>query len=115
MGRFRKKLSKKRTGLRPNWDNHNAETCINYISDCENTELILLRQEIQIQNECDYCSESEKCSKFGQYRKEFKKIGFWTFNKNVRVWEIFDPDWSVKTVFLMKPVKFNYDNKTFYI
>lgn len=117
MGRFQKKLSKKRTGLRPNWDNHNAETCcyINYISDCENTELILLRQEIQIQNECDYCNESEKCSKFGQYRKEFKKIDFWTINKNVRVWEIFDPDWSVKTVFLMKPVKSNYDNITFYI
>ena len=100
MGRFRKKLSKKRNGLRPNWDNHNAETCcINYISDCENTELILLRQETQIQNECDYCNESEKCSKFGQYRKEFKKIGFWTFNKNVRVWKIFDPDWSVKNSF----------------
>ena len=106
MGRFRKKLSKKRTGLRPNWDNHNAETCcINYFSDRKNTELILLRQEIQVQNECDYCNECEKCDKFTKYRKELKKMGFWTFNKNVRVWEVFDPNWSVKNrVFSMKPV-----------
>ena len=93
-----KKLSKKRTGLRPNWGNHNAETCwcINYFSDRENTKLILLRQEIQIQNKCDYCNECEKCDKFTNYRNEFKKMGFWTFNKNVRIWKIFDPDWSVK-------------------
>ena len=107
MGSLGKKLSKKRTGLRPNWDNHNAETCccIDYISDCQNTELILLRQEIQIQNECDYCNECEKCNKSVQYGKEFKKMGFWTFIKNVRGWEIFDPDWSVKnSFFLMKPV-----------
>ena len=73
-----KKLSKKGTGLRPNWDNHNAETCccINYFSDRQNTELFLPRQEIQIQNECDYCNECEKCGKFTNYRKEFLKNGF---------------------------------------
>ena len=67
---WERNYQKKRTGLRPNWDNHNSETCycINYFSDRENTELILLRQEIQIQNECDYCNE---CEKFTKYRKEF--------------------------------------------
>ena len=107
MASLGKKLSKKSTGLRPNWDNDNAETCccINYFSDRENTELILLRQEIQIQNKCVYCNECEKCDKFTKYRKEFLKMGFWTFNKNVRIWEVFDPDWSVKNrVSSMKPV-----------
>ena len=75
---LKQKISKKRTGLRPNWDNHNAETCccINYLSDRENAELILFRQEIQIQNECDYCNGCEKCNKFTEYRKEFLKNGF---------------------------------------
>ena len=72
MASLGKKLSKKRTDLRPNWDNDNAETCccINYFSDRENTKLILLRQEIQIQNECVYCNECEKWYKF---TKKFKK------------------------------------------
>ena len=41
---LKQKLAKKRTGLRPNSDEHYAEKCsiINYFSDRENTELILL-------------------------------------------------------------------------
>ena len=72
MASLGKKLSKKRTGLRPNWDNDNAETCccINYFSDSENTKLILLRQEIQIQNEYVYCNELLNTG------KKFKK---WVF------------------------------------
>ena len=36
--------------------------------------------------------------------KNFKKWVF-GFNKNVRVWEVFNPDWSVKNrAFSMKPV-----------
>ena len=95
---LKQKIIKKRTGLRPNWDDHNAETCaiMNYFSDRENTELILLRQEIQIQNDCDYCNDCEKCDKFQEYRKEFKKMGFWTFNKHARTWNVYDPDWSAR-------------------
>ena len=25
-----------------------------------------------------------------------KKKGFWTFNKNVRVWNVYDPDWLLR-------------------
>ena len=101
------KLSKKRTGLRPNWDEHDAAKylIINYFSDRENTELILLRQEIEIENGCFYCSNCEKCKKLKEYKEEFKKMGFWTLNKHVRTWNVFDPDWSTKNrVFSMKPL-----------
>ena len=104
---LKQKLAKKRTGLRPNWDKHYAEKCsiINYFSDRENTELILLRQEFQVENSCICCGECEKCKKYQEYKSEFKKMGFWTFNKHVRTWNIFDPDWSVKNrVFSMKPL-----------
>ena len=98
---LKQKLAKRRTGLRPNWDEHHAEKCstINYFSDRENTELILLRQEIQIENSCINCGEFEKCKKFQEYRNEFRKMGFWTFNKHVRTWDVFDPDWSTKNRF----------------
>ena len=32
-------------------------------------------------------------------------MGFWTFNKHVKMWDIFDPDWSIKSrVFSMEPL-----------
>ena len=94
-------------GLGPNWDDHDKNTCliINYLSDRKNTELILLRQEIEIENGCYYCNNCKKCKKLKEYKKEFKKMGFWTFNKHVKVWDIFDPDWSIKSRdFSMEPL-----------
>ena len=40
----------KRTGLRPNWDEHDAATCsiINYFADRNNAALILVKQENEI-------------------------------------------------------------------
>ena len=33
-------------------------------------------------------------------------MGFWTFSKDVRIWEVYDPDWSYKnSIFEMKPCK----------
>ena len=82
---LKQKLAKKRTGLRPNRDEHYAEKCsiINYFSDRENTELILLRREFQVENSCIYCDKSEKCKKLQECKNEFKKMSFWTFNKHI--------------------------------
>ena len=102
-----KKLSKKRRGLRPNWDDHDKTTCpaINYFSDRENTELILLRQEIEIESGCCYCHKCEKFKKLNEYLAEFKNKGFWTFNKHVKAWNVFDPDWSIQNKFFsMQPL-----------
>ena len=92
----------------PNWDNHDKNICSikNYYIDRERAEEVLLRQEIQIENTCEYCLVCEKCKRYLIYSKEYKKTGFWTFNKNVRIWEVFNPDWSYKnTVFEIKPCK----------
>ena len=100
------KLSKKRTGLRPNLDEHDPAKCpiINYFADRNNTELILLKQENEIEKNCFYCNTCKKCKKLKEYEAEFKKMVFWTFNKNIRAWNAFDPDWSIENrVFSMKP------------
>ena len=95
------KLSKKRTVLRTNWVDHDKNTCLvmNYFADREHTTLILLRQEIKIDSGCYYCHKCEKCKKLKEYLTESKKKGFWTFNKHVKAWNIFDPDWSIENKF----------------
>ena len=82
-----KKLSKKRTGLRPNWDVHDATKCpiINYFADRENTELILLRQEIEIESGCFYCNTCKKCKKLKEYKAELKKK--WDFGHLIKMLE----------------------------
>ena len=89
------------------WVNHNKDICQikNYYADRNHAELILFRQEMQIEDSCEFCLTCDKCKKF--LRKEYKNKGFWTHNKKVKIWEIFDPDWSYKNdVFEIKPCNF---------
>ena len=102
---LKQKLAKRRTGLRPNWDEHHAEKCstINYFSDRENTELILLRQEIQIENSCINCGECEKCKNSKNTETNLEK---WVFGHSTNT--LGHGTFSIqtgqqKTVFLMKP------------
>ena len=56
----------KRTGLRPNWDKHDAATCpiINYFADRNNTAFILVKQEMKL----------EKTATFAIYAKTVKDL-----------------------------------------
>ena len=86
-------------GHRPNWEDHDASTCpiINYFADRQNIEIILRKKKNLITETCCYCKECKNCSKPKTYTEELKKKkGFWTFNKNVRVWNVCDSDWLLK-------------------
>ena len=93
-------------GLRPNWDEHNAAKCpkINYFADRNNTALILTKQENEIGNTCYFCNTCKKCSRLKECRAKFKRLGFWTFNKHVKLWNVFDPEWSNKSRIFPKKV-----------
>ena len=98
----------KTMALAPNWEDHDAATnpIINYFADKHHTEIILKQQEYFIAETCSYCNECKNCTKFKSYREEFKKKGFWTFNKNVRYWNVYDPDWSYRNDFFsLEPLK----------
>ena len=84
--------------LAPNWGDHAAETCtmINYFADRQHTELILRKIEKEIEKSCFFCKTCKTCQKLESRRKIFKKMGFWTFNKDIKYWEVFDPDWCAK-------------------
>ena len=88
--------------IAPKWEVHDLETSpiINYFTDRNHTELILKKIEDKIKKCCFYCRECENCIKFNQYLNVFKQNSFWTFNKNVRVWNIYDPMWCKKNIYL---------------
>ena len=94
--------------LAPNWEDQDAKTnpIINCFADRDHTEIILKQQEYFIAETCKYCKECQNCKKLNRYRDEFKKKGFWTFNKNVKHWNVYDPDWSYRNeLFSLKPVR----------
>ena len=89
----------------PNWDKNTCEIK-NYYLTKERAEELLPKQGTQIEDTCEYCLVSQRCKEYLTYSKGYKKAGFWTSNKNVRIWEIFDPDWSCKNaIFEIKPCK----------
>ena len=65
----------KMVGLAPNWEDHDAATCIriNYFADRQNTEIVLRKQENLIAETCCYCKECRNCTKLKTYREELKK------------------------------------------
>ena len=84
--------------LAQNWEDHDAKTnpIINYFADRQNTEIVLQKQERRIKKRCYYCKSCEACNKLKEYKTEFKKKGFWTFNKNIKIWNVYDPDWTAE-------------------
>ena len=81
-------------GLRLNWDEHDAATypIINYLADRYNTALIITKQEKKIYKTCYFCNMCKNCNRLKECRAELKKMGFWTFNKSVKIWNVFDPE-----------------------
>lgn len=94
--------------LAPNWENHDLETnsIINYFADRQYTELILKKIEQKIETCCFYCHECENCKKLFRYKDVFKQQGFWTFNKNIKYWNVYDPDWCIgNKIFKLLPIR----------
>ena len=81
--------------LAPNWEDHDIEKnfIVNYFADRQHTELILRKMETKIETFSFYCHECENCKKLFRYKDVFKEHGFWTFNKDIKYWNVFDPDW----------------------
>ena len=84
--------------LAPNWDNHDVETnpIWNYFADREHTEILLRKIENKISRRCCYCQVCENCQKLKVHKEMFKQQGFWTFNKNIKYWNVYDQDWCAK-------------------
>ena len=79
----------------------------NYFADRQHTKKVLddIEKKV-IKSKCFYCKKCENCKKFETYRNEFIKKGFWLFNKEIKYWDVFDPDWSYRNrVFNHRPIR----------
>ena len=88
--------------LAPNWEDDDAEKnlIVNYFAERQHTELVIKKIEMKIIKTCFYCRTCENSIKFSNYKKIFNGQGFWTFNKHIRCWNVFDPEWSYKNKIL---------------
>ena len=84
--------------LVPYWEDHDAKKnpIVSYFADRQHTELAIKKTEMKIIKTCFYCRTCENCTKFSNYKIFFNGQGFWTFNKHIRCWNVFDPEWSYK-------------------
>ena len=40
------------------------------------------------------------------YKEVFKQQGLWSFNKEIKYWDVYDPDWRTKNeVFKLLPIR----------
>ena len=65
---------------------------VNYFADRQHTEQLLKNIEKMIKKRCFYCTVCYLYKKFTTYRLEFKQRGFWTFHKDIKYWDVYDPD-----------------------
>lgn len=80
---------------------------INSLANRQHTEKVFRDIEKKlIKNMCFYYKRCKNCKKFETYRNEFIKKGFWMFNKKIKYWDVYDPDWSYRnTVFKLQPIR----------
>ena len=94
--------------LARNWEDHDAEknTIINYFADRQHTEKILKKIESKVVRSCFYCKVCQNCRKLNTYKDVFKQQGFWTFNKKIKYWNVYDPNWSMRNeIFKLLPIR----------
>ena len=90
-------------------NNNKFDYKINYTASRQMAKDLLDKIEKKVIKKCYYCQRCENCTKFKTYKLEFEIKGFWTFNKHIRWWYVYDPDFSKRNiVFELQPIR---DNK----
>ena len=59
----------------------------------EHVENLLSDIENHLKKYCYYCKNCEFCNAYLVRRAEMKKMGFWTHNKHIKFWDVYDPLW----------------------
>ena len=80
---------------------------MNYFADRQHTEKVLRDIEnTVIKTKCFYCKRCKNCQKFETCRNEFDTKSFRSFNKEIKYWDVYDPDGSFRNrVFKLQPIR----------
>ena len=89
-------------------------TLINQFCSRKYMENILKKLENHMVKYCYYINDCEFCNAYIVCCAEFKKIGFWTHNKYVKCWDVYDPLYNKQNKkFSIKPLPLNMN--TFFV
>ena len=69
---------------------------VNMFLDRETVEKLLQKLEKHMINYCYYFSNCQFCKENKIRRDELKRMGFWTHNKTVKCWNVYDPLYNKK-------------------
>ena len=87
-------------------NNNKFDYIKNYIASRQIAKDLLNKILKKVIKKCYYCQRCENCRKFKTYKLEFEKKGFWTFNKHISWWYVYDPDFSKRNfVFELRPIR----------
>ena len=78
---------------------------VQYFADRYNTVFIITKQEKKYKRPVTFVICAKTVTDLKNAEQNLKKMGFCTFNKDVNIWNVFDPEWLIKNrVFSMKIV-----------
>ena len=67
--------------------------------------------EVHVSKNCFYCSNCQFCKEMKIRRDELKRMGFWSYNKNVKYWNVYDPLYNRENEkFYILPLNSNFKN-----
>ena len=83
------------------------KTPINYyFADRQHTEIILRKKENKIAKSCFYCKVCQNCRNLNNYKDVFKQQEFWSFNKEIKYWNVYDRNWCARNeIFKLLPIR----------
>ena len=67
---------------------------INYFEERLSVKKVLKDAEIDVIKKYYYCKSCKKCDKFYSVKSELEKMGFFTFNKQIKYWDVKDPEFN---------------------
>ena len=78
----------------------------NYFADRRFTKEMLDEIQNKVIFKCHYYYKCKNCQKFKTYKNEFDKKAFWTLNREVKYWDVYNPDYSSRNrIFKLRPIR----------
>ena len=87
---------------------------INIFLERDTLKKLVEKLEIHVSKSCFYCSNCQFCKEMNIRRDELKRMGFWSHNRSIKYWNVYDPLYNKKNEkFYIKPLKSDFKNGVF--
>ena len=67
--------------------------------------------DVHVSKNCFYCINCQFCKEMNIRRDELKRMGFWSYNRHVKYWNVYDPQYNKENEkFYIKPLDGDFKN-----